>query len=387
MISIVVLFLGRRLNRWIPFLSRFNIPEPVSSGLLVSLVIAAVYAATGLSVKFDLLYRDVLLIVFFTTVGISARFRDLARGGRPMIILLLISVLLIFVQNGVGIALAGALGIDRNIGLLGGSISLVGGLGTSIAWGSILSAEYGIALATEIGVACATIGLIMGGLTGGPIAQFLVRRGNLKPEAGDTHHIHVSHGEEVPISEDAFLYTIFIIGLAVGLGMWANNLLASTSLRLPQYVTCMFSGILLSNTIPLLFRNMDWPTRHSSLDFLSGISLGLFLTMSLMSLQIRNLVNLAAPIVLIVAVQVIVVILFCLFVVFPGLKRTYNAAVISAGFAGFTLGATPNAVANMQSVTNRFGPAPYAFIIVPLVGGFFIDLVNALVIELFLLMP
>jgi ESS family glutamate:Na+ symporter len=387
LVAILVLFFGQRLNRWVPFLSRFNIPEPVSSGLLVSLLIAAVYAFGNLSIKFDLAYRDILLIVFFTTVGISASIRDLARGGRPMLILLLISILLIFVQNSVGVALAGLMGIDRNIGLLGGSISLVGGLGTSIAWGSILTAEYGTALATEIGVACATIGLIMGGLTGGPIAQYLVRKRKLQPEAGDTHHIHVSHGEEVPISEDAFLYTVLIIGLAIGLGMWANSLLAGTSLRLPQYVACMFAGILLSNTVPLLFRKIDWPTRHASLDFLSEISLGLFLTMSLMSLQIWNLVHLAAPIVLIVAVQVVVVILFCLFIVFPGLKRTYNAAVIAAGFAGFTLGATPNAVANMQSVTNRFGPAPYAFIIVPLVGGFFIDLVNALVIELFLLMP
>ncbi len=387
MVSIVVLFLGRRLNRWIPFLSRFNIPEPVSGGLLVSLLVAAFYGVSKLSIRFDLVYRDMLLIVFFTTVGISASIRDLAQGGRPMLILLLLSAVLIFVQNGVGVTLAGIMGIDRNIGLLGGSISLVGGLGTSIAWGSILSAEYGTALAAEIGVACATIGLIMGGLTGGPIAQYLVRRDNLKPAPGDTHHVQVSHGEEVPISEDAFLYTVFIIGLAIGLGMWANSLLASTSLRLPQYVTCMFAGILLSNTVPLLFRKIDWPTRHASLDFLSEISLGLFLTMSLMSLQIWNLLNLAAPIVLIVAVQVVVVILFCLFIVFPGLKRTYNAAVISAGFAGFTLGATPNAVANMQSVTNRFGPAPYAFIIVPLVGGFFIDLVNALVIELFLLLP
>lgn len=385
LVSILVLFLGQQLDKRIPFLSRFNIPEPVSSGLLLSLLVAAVYAATGLTVRFDLFYRDVLLVVFFTTVGISSSFRDLARGGRPMFILLLISVLLIFVQNGVGMAMAGLLGIDRNIGLLGGSISLVGGLGTSIAWGSILSAEYGTALATEIGVACATIGLILGGLTGGPIALYLVRRRNLQPEAGDTHHIHISHGEEVPISEDAFMYTVLVIGIAIGIGMWASSLLATMSLRLPQYVTCMFAGILLSNTVPILFPKLDWPTRHASLDFLSEICLGLFLTMSLMSLQLWNLVNLAAPILLIMAVQLLVVVLFCLFIVFPALKRSYNAAVISAGFAGFTLGATPNAVANMQSVTNRFGPAPYAFVIVPLVGGFFIDLVNALVIELFLL--
>lgn len=387
MIAILVFFLGQQLNRRFPFLDRFNIPEPVSSGLLVSLLLAALFAVSGITIRFDLFYRDVLLIVFFTTVGLSASVRELLQGGRPMLILLVLSVLLIFVQNGVGVSMANMLGIDRNIGLLGGSISLVGGLGTSIAWGKILTADYGTHLATEIGVACATIGMVSGGLVGGPVASYLIRRKKLQPEPSQQHHAHVSHREEVPISEDSFLYTVFIIGLAVGLGMWANSLLGNTSFRLPAYVTCMFAGILLSNTLPWAIKRLDWPTRHASLDFLSEISLGLFLTMSLMSLQIWNLVNLAAPIVLIVSVQVIVVILFCLFIVFPALKRSYNAAVIAAGFAGFTLGATPNAIANMQSVTNRFGPSPSAFIIVPLVGGFFIDLVNALVIEIFLLMP
>lgn len=385
LLSILVFFLGQQLNRRIRFLDRFNIPEPVSSGLFISLLVAGYFLVSGRTVRFDLFYRDLLLIVFFTTVGLQANVRELLRGGWPMIVLLLISVLLIFVQNGLGVGMARSLGLDPNVGLLGGSISLVGGLGTSIAWGKVLSAEHGTALATEIGVACATIGLIMGGLVGGPIARFLILRKNLQPDPGETRHVHVSHGEEVPISEDTFLFTVLIIGIAAGLGTWVNQWMAGTNFRLPAYVTCMFAGILLSNTIPVWFPRADWPTRHASLDFISDISLGLFLTMSLMSLQLWNLVHLAAPIFLIMAAQVLVVVAFCLFLVFPALRRNFHAAVVAAGFAGFTLGATPNAIANMQSVTQRFGPAPNAFIIVPLVGGFFIDLINALVIELFLL--
>jgi len=384
MIAILVLFLGRELDKRIKFLPRYNIPEPVSSGLIVSLLVALYYAITGHTISFDLFFRDVLLVVFFTTIGLSSSLAELLRGGKPLIILLVLSVVLIFIQNVVGVSLASLLGIDRNIGLLGGSISLTGGLGTSIAWGKILSTEYGTTNAMEIGIACATIGLVMGGLVGGPVAGYLIKKNNLEP-AGDHHqHVDVSFGEEKPISEGSFIFTVFIIGVAVALGTLMNGLLKDVNFRLPAYVTALFSGILLSNTVPLIFKKIDWPTRHASLTLISDLSLSLFLSISLMSLQLWNLLSMAAPIMLIMVVQLLAVVLFILFVVFPALKRTYTAAVICAGFAGFTLGATPNAIANMNTVTGKFGPAPYAFIIVPLVGGFFIDLVNAIVIELFL---
>jgi len=385
MIAILVLFLGRELDKRIKFLPRYNIPEPVSSGLIVSLLVALYFMVTGHTISFDLFFRDVLLVVFFTTIGLSSSFAELLRGGKPLVILLVLSIILIFIQNAVGISLANLLGIDRNIGLLGGSISLTGGLGTSIAWGKILSTEHGTANAMEIGIACATIGLVMGGVVGGPIAGYLIKKNNLEP-AGDHHqHVDVSFGEEKPISEGSFIFTVFIIGVAVALGAYMNQLLVYVNFRLPAYVTALFSGILLTNTIPIIFKKIDWPTRHASLTLISDLSLSLFLSISLMSLQLWNLVSMAAPIMVIMVAQLLAVVLFILFAVFPALKRTYTAAVICAGFAGFTLGATPNAIANMNTVTGKFGPAPYAFIIVPLVGGFFIDLVNALVIELFLL--
>jgi ESS family glutamate:Na+ symporter len=384
MVAILVLFLGRALNRKFSFLNRYNIPEPVSSGVIVSGLITLYFAATGTVVSFDLFLRDVLLVVFFTCVGLSSSVAELFKGGRSLIILLLLSTLLIFVQNGIGVSLAKMLGIDQNIGLLGGSISLVGGLGTSIAWGKTLLTDHGTVNAVEIGVACATIGLVTGGFIGGPVSAYLIRKNKLEPEGDHSFHVEVSHGTEKPISEDSFMYTVLIVGIAVAMGAFLNGLLKETAFRLPAYVTSMFSGILLSNTIPYFWKSLDWPTRHASLGFIEEISLALFLAMSLMSLQLWNLLSMAAPIMLILVVQVLVIILFTIFVVFRSLKSSYNSAVISAGFIGFTLGATPTAMANMSAVTNRFGPAPYAFIIVPLVGGFLIDLINALVIELFL---
>ncbi len=317
-------------------------------------------------------------------MGLSSSVAELFKGGRSLVILLVLSTVLIFLQNGIGVTLANMLGIDSRIGLLGGSISLVGGLGTSIAWGKTLQTDYGTVNAVEIGVACATIGLVAGGFVGGPVSAYLIRKNKLEPEGDQNFRVEVSHGTEKPISEDSFMYTVLIIGVAIAMGSYLNGLLKETSFRLPAYVTSMFSGILLSNVIPYVWRSLDWPTRHASLGFIEEISLALFLAMSLMSLQLWNLVSMAAPILVIMLAQVLVIILFTIFVVFRSLKSTYNSAVISAGFIGFTLGATPTAMANMSAVTGKFGPSPYAFIIVPLVGGFLIDLINALVIELFL---
>lgn len=387
LVSILVLFLGQYLNKRFRFLTRFNIPEPVSSGLLVALVAVGYQLALGKKISFDLYFRDVLLIVFFTCVGLSSTFSELLRGGRPLVILFCLCVVMIFLQNGLGVTLATAMGTDRNVGLLGGSISLAGGLGTSIAWGETISRQYGLVNATEIGIACATLGLILGGISGGPIGEFLIRRHGLKHEGGNgSVQVEVKHGDEVPVSQDSFLYTMFIIGVSVGLGMYLNTFIQQTSFRLPAYVSCMFCGILLSNTLPMLFRKLDWPTKHASLDLIMEMSLGLFLSITLMSLQLINLISAAIPILVIVAAQWVMAVLFIILVIFPGMRKDYNSAVISAGAAGFMLGATPNAIANMHAVTGKYGPSHYAFIIVPLVGGFLLDLVNALVIELFLVM-
>ena len=387
MIAILVLFLGQMLNSRIRILKRFNIPEPVSSGLLVALFIAIFFLSTGKTISFDLFYRDILMIVFFTSVGLSASFADLKRGGKPFFILLFLCSVLIIIQNVVGMGLAVSLGESSTMGLMGGSISLVGGIGTSVAWANVIATEYGLPNAMEIGIACATMGLIMGSLSGGPVGEYLIRKHRLEPKADNVlSHAEVSHNEEVPVSEDSFIYTVFVIGVAVGIGMYLNQLLAQTSFRLPAYVTCMFSGIVMSNSLPLLFRKLDWPTRHASLNLISDLSLGLFLSMTLMSLQLWTLASVAAPLLLIMAAQLLATSLFVIFIIFNSIRKDYDAAVICAGTMGFGLGATPNAIANMHAVTGKYGYAPYAFIIVPLVGGFFLDLINAVLIEMFLLL-
>lgn len=387
MIAILVLFLGQMLNSRIRILKRFNIPEPVSSGLVVALFIAIFFLSTGKTISFDLFYRDILMIVFFTSVGLSASIADLKRGGKPFFILLFLCSVLIIIQNVVGMGLAVSLGESSTMGLMGGSISLVGGIGTSVAWAKVIALEYGLPNAMEIGIACATMGLIMGSLSGGPVGEYLIRKHKLEPKADNVlSHAEVSHNEEVPVSEDSFIYTVFVIGVAVGIGMYLNQLLAQTSFRLPAYVTCMFSGIVMSNSLPLLFRKLDWPTRHASLNLISDLSLGLFLSMTLMSLQLWTLVSVAAPLLLIMAAQLLATSLFVIFIIFNSIRKDYDAAVICAGTMGFGLGATPNAIANMHAVTGKYGYAPYAFIIVPLVGGFFLDLINAVLIEIFLLL-
>jgi ESS family glutamate:Na+ symporter len=386
MITILVLFLGHMLNNRIRILKRFNIPEPVSSGLVVALFIAIYFLTTGKTIRFDLFYRDILMIVFFTSVGLSSSLADLKRGGKPFFVLLFLCSLLIVMQNIVGMGLAVSLGETSVMGLMGGSVSLVGGIGTSVAWANVIAKDYGLPNAMEIGIACATMGLVMGSLSGGPVGEFLIRKYKLEANAATTFgNAEVSHNEEVPVSEDSFFYTIFIIGVAVGIGMYLNTLLAQTSFRLPAYVTCMFAGIVMSNSVPRLFRNLDWPTRHASLNLISNLSLGLFLSMTLMSLQLWTLVSVAASLLLIMAAQLLATTLFVVYIVFNAIRKDYDAAVICAGTMGFGLGATPNAIANMHAVTGKYGHAPYAFIIVPLVGGFFLDLVNAVLIEMFLL--
>jgi ESS family glutamate:Na+ symporter len=237
----------------------------------------------------------------------------------------------------------------------------------------------------EIGLACATFGLILGGLIGGPIAKFLIGHHKLIPSnekeltVGTLHEV-----KETPIDYQRMLNSILIIGLSVGLGLSLNGLVATTGLILPDFVTCLFAGILVTNLGPVLMPKVHWPKRSRSLALISDLSLGLFLAMSLMSLQLWTLAGLGGPILSMLIAQVAIVILFVLYVVFPAMGKDYDAAVMSAGYAGLALGATPTAIANMTAVTEKFGASAKAFVIVPLVGAFFIDISNALIIQFFL---
>jgi ESS family glutamate:Na+ symporter len=387
-LGIVVLFVGKRLNDTSGFLREFSIPEPVTGGLLVSVLFGLVYAASGVAVEFDLTSRNFLLVYFFTTIGINASFKDLAAGGKPLVILLAITIAYMFVQNVTGISVAKLFGMDTAVGLLGGTVSLIGGHGTAIAWAPRIAEDYGIANAMEIGVACATFGLILASLMGGPIAKFLITRHGLKPEKIEAVDVGLTDQEQkTGINHLDFLDAVLAIHVCGIVGLLLNDTLANLGLKLPLFVTALFSGILISNLIPKSFPRIsgrEWPSRTPAMALIADIALGTFLAMSLMSMQLWTLIDLAVPILTILAAQFAVAVTVNLFVVFPAMGRNYDAAVVSAGFGGISLGATPTAMANMSAVAMRYGASHLAFIIVPLVAAFFIDLLNALMIPFFL---
>ncbi|WP_428438729.1 sodium/glutamate symporter [Photobacterium frigidiphilum] len=387
-IGILVLFVGRRLNAAFKPLQEFSIPEPVTGGILFSLLIALVYVTTSIEIEFNLAARDVLLVYFFTTIGINASLKDLLKGGKPLIVLLAITIGYMILQNFTGISVAKLFGLDSAVGLLGGSVSLIGGHGTAIAWAPRIGEEFGIPNAMEIGIASATFGLILASLMGGPIAKFLITRYQLKPNEDEQLDIGISNKKDnEKITGFDFLDAVFAIHICAIVGFILNEAISELGLQLPLFVTCLFAGIVITNLIPKSLPRISgtqWPSRKPAIALIADISLGTFLAMSLMSMQLWTLVDLAGPIFAILSAQFIVAVLVNLFIVFPAMGKTYDAAVVCSGFGGISLGSTPTAMANMSAVSQRYGNSHQAFIIVPLVCAFFIDLANALIIPYFL---
>lgn len=249
--GIVVLFIGRRLNQVVGFLKEFSIPEPVSGGILASLLFAALYATTSIEVQFDLFARDVLLVYFFTTIGINSSLKDLFKGGKPLVILLVITIFFMIMQNIVGISVASMFGLEPVFGLLSGSISLIGGYGTAIAWAPKVADEFGLQSAMEIGIASATFGLILASLMGGPIAKFLIKRHNLKPAEGQTNAENSNTNKhKQALTSFQFLDAVLAIHICVIVGALLNELISQTGLQLPLFVSCLFAGIVITNLMP-----------------------------------------------------------------------------------------------------------------------------------------
>jgi ESS family glutamate:Na+ symporter len=380
-IGIIVFFLGVHLNRRFDFLRDYNIPEPVTGGLVAATVTYLIYLVLDVEVSFELETRDRLLVYFFTAIGLNARFSDLIRGGKPLIILLVLTLSYIVIQNVVGISGAKLVGLPVDVGILAGSASLIGGHGTAIAWAPDFVAQ-GIPNALEIGVASATLGLVVASLIGGPIAKLLIARHGLKGKE-DQPSVGIEYAKEKTesINHLNVMAVLLVLHVAIIIGYIVNDVLGQMGFKLPLFVACLLTAIILSNTVPLVFPQIRWPARTSALALVSDFSLSLFLAMSLMSMQLWTIAELAGPLFTILALQTIAAVLFILFVLFPAMGRDYQAAVLCAGFGGFALGATPTAIANMTAVTKANGPAPLAFIILPLVAAFFVDVTNAFVIR------
>jgi ESS family glutamate:Na+ symporter len=384
-LAILVLFAGKWVTRKFAVLRENNIPEPVTGGLAAALLFTVVHQLFNVSFDFALQIRDALLLVFFTTIGLSTRISTLLTGGKNLVILLLAVLAYLFIQNIVGALAALVQGLTPLEGLLGGSISLGGGHGTTIAWAPVFVNDHGINSAMEIGVAFATFGLIIGGILGGPLARFLIQRHKLEATSDEAIEVGFKYEQqEEQVGVDHMLMAMLAIAIAVGIGIELNLLLEAIGFKLPLFVACLFSGIVLTNSIPLILPKLASPAGTPTLSLVSDLSLGLFLAISLMSLRLWTITDYLGPILFVMLAQIAMVILYVIFVVFRIMGSNYEAAVICSGFTGLSLGATPTAIANMAAVTKHYGAAPLAFIIIPLTGAFFIDLSNSIVIQLFL---
>ncbi|MFL1552912.1 sodium/glutamate symporter [Pseudomonas sp. D47] len=382
----LVLLLGRGLVARIGFLRTYNIPEPVAGGLVVALLLL-VLRLFDIEIRFVTSLQTPLMLAFFATIGLSADFASLKKGGRVVGVFLLAVTGLLILQNAIGIGLAKTLGLDPLMGLLTGSITLSGGHGTGAAWGATFSENFGLASASELAMASATFGLVLGGLIGGPVARLLINRvqtpGLVQGEP------RLPRGFEQPnkersITPFSLIETIALIAVSLQAGSLLNDLLQGTAFELPTFVCVLFVGVVLRNGLSALGL---YQVFEREVSVLGNVSLSLFLAIALMSLKLWDLAALALPFVIILTAQALLMALFAIFVTFRVMGSNYDAAVLAAGHCGFGLGATPTAIANMQAVTQRYGPSQIAFLVVPMVGAFFIDIINVIIIKLYLLLP
>lgn len=383
-LAIVVYFIGAGLNGVIAPLRRWNIPEAVTGGLLAAVVTLLCYRVLGLAISFDLAARDMLLLYFFTGIGLNARVSDLALGGRPLLILLGLTVVYLGLQNAVAIGGTKALGLPDGLAPLLGSVSLIGGHGTTIAWAPLITERFGLPNALEVGIASATLGLVIASLVGGPVAGILISRFKLRSDEILAPMVGLPDDDVGPdagkVTYRNILSALLVLNVVILTAYSLEGLVEKTGIKLPLFVVCLLVAIVLTNTLPHVLPRMTWPARTPALALISDLSLKIFLAMSLMSMQLWTLGGLGPALAVVLGLQTLVAVFYILFVVFPAMGRDYQAAVLAAGFTGISLGATPTAIANMTAVTRTHGPAPIAFIILPLVSAFFIDIANALAI-------
>ncbi|TDV15082.1 sodium/glutamate symporter [Paraburkholderia caballeronis] len=385
----LVLLLGNRLLAWIPQLRAWTIPEPVAGGLVVALALLALHAFAHFDVRFDTALQTPLMFTFFATIGLNAKLASLKQGGPVLVRFLAVVVGLLILQNVVGVGLALAFGIDPLYGLLGGSVSLAGGHGTGAAWGAVFTEHHGLQSATEAAIACATFGLVMGGILGGPVAQRLMKRlGSASAPADTETHAPDAYAFEEPRTEQAttpaaFIDTVMLIAFSLWVGELISDAIAGSAFELPTFVCVLFVAVLVSNGLAWAGK----PVAAHAVALIANVSLALFLAMALMTLRLWDLAALALPVATILLAQTVMMVVYAFYVTFRAMGSDYDAVVLTAGHCGFGLGATPTAIANMQAVTARFGHSHLAFLIVPMVAAFFIDIANAIVIQLFLRLP
>ncbi|MPW30823.1 sodium/glutamate symporter [Agarivorans sp. B2Z047] len=379
-LAIMLLFVGKWATAKFAVLRNYSIPEPVIGGFVCATGVALLYYLANIQLQFDLELRDYLLLYFFAGIGLKADFKTLVSGGKPLLVLTLLAVIYIVLQNGIGLGVATMFGLEPIVGLLSGSISLIGGVGTTMAWAPTFE-EMGIEGAAELGIASNTVGLIAACLIGGPIAKYLINRNQLKAVEGDELDIGVHHEQSVHLDHFGYLYAWLFLNISMILGYMLDLVLQEAGLNVPLFVSCLIAGIGIGNFKSLVLKKKMDENASKGLSLISDICLGMFLTMALMGLQLWQLVSSIGFIGIVMFAQLVLSISFTVFIVFKLMGKDYEAAVISSGFGGITLGSTATAIVNMTAVTQQHGAAHKAFIIVPLVCGFFIDIANALIIN------
>ncbi|MFY0731965.1 sodium/glutamate symporter [Pseudomonas sp. NFX15] len=386
-LAILLLFLGKTLVQHNTFLRQYCIPESVVGGFVCAAVTSLLYFGLKIQIEFDLQVRDTLLLYFFAGIGLKSDMRQLLKGGRPLLILLLLAAVFILLQNSLGMGVAEAFGLDPKAGLMVGSISLTGGVGTTLAWAPLFVEKLGISNAHELGIASNTVGLIAACVIGGPIANRLIRRYHLTPSQDASLEVGIlDQQQSKPLDYYDVLWAWMWLNLTLMAGYGLNLLLVDAGVTLPKFVSCLFAGIVIHHLV-LAFvgdeRLKTWSGANLGLSLISDICLGMFLTMALMGLQLWQLSGALMFILCALTLQILLTVLYTYFVVFRFMGRDYEASVIASGFGGIALGSTATAIVNMSTVTQKYGAAHQAFLIVPLVCGFFIDLVNAVIISLF----
>ena len=377
-VAMCVFFIGSAIVMRVRPLREFSIPESVVGGFATAISITLVYFVFDLEITFDITRRDLFLAYFFSALGLRSIASELLSSRRPLFLLVLLATVFIVVQNGVGMAIAAAFDHHPKLGIVAGSMALMGRSGTTIAWAPLFEERFGLEHVSRFGVGATMAGLIAACCIGGPIARFLIQRHHLE-SPGQSADLDVGISRDVAspkLDYRAFLLALLRIHVTIIIGQLLIWGLAAVGVELPLYVTCLVVGLVLGNVMPRITPAVDWQGSDQCLSLIADVSLGLFYTMTLMSMQLWTTQGMLGFLLVTVAVQALLATLYTCFCVFRVMGRDYDAAVIAGGFAGMSLGSTATTMAVMTAVTKQYGRAPRAFAIVPLACGLFIDIVN-----------
>ena len=375
-IAVIVFLVGRYIKNKVKFFQKYFIPASVIGGLLFSLLVFLGVKTSIFTIELTNTLQDFFMNIFFTCTGFTCSIKILKKSGKLGFILAIVAVAFLFVQNIVGVLLAGLFGINKLLGIAMGSISMSGGVGSGAAFGPMLE-KFGAEGGTTVGVAAATFGLLLGSIVGGPVARKLIIKYKLK---SNSEQIEENKEEKIYLNSKSIFNSVLIVIIVALLGTYISKLLNLTKITFPYYVGCLFGGAIIRNIADLKYLKINM----TEIDIIGEIALNLFLSMALMTLNISKLMSLAVPMLVILIMQALVMIVWAYYITFVAMGKNYDAAAMAAGHCGIGLGQTPNAMANMSAIIEENGPAPTAWFVLPVITVIFINICNPLVITFFI---